>query len=130
MYSQRELLELSLYQDVTLLSSEARTTTQTSDDITNPGFRSLIVTLDMTVVGTGSVTVSIQRKDSTSGKYTTMLTGAAITTNSTNTYKISPNLAAVANSIAQDIMPPVFRIVVTANNANSATYSVGYALVN
>jgi hypothetical protein len=90
--------------------------------------RNLIVVLDMTVVGTGSVTVSIDGKDAVSGKYYNILTGAAITTNSTNRYRITPLLASVANSIAQDLLPRVFRIVVTANNANTATYSVGYVI--
>ena len=115
--------------DIQLLASAARTTTQTSADLINYNAEALIVVLDMTVVGTGSVTVTIDMKDTTSGKYINLLTGAAITTNSTNRYRVGPNLAAVANSVAQDYLPRVFRIVVTANNANAATYSVGYHLV-
>lgn len=130
MISQTEAVELQRNRDVTLLASAARTTTQTSSDIANDYCNALIVVLDMTVVGTGSVTVSIQGKDATSGQYRTLLTGAAITTNSTNTYKIGPTVAASANAIAQDYLPPTFRIVVTANNANTATYSVGYQLVS
>lgn len=114
--------------DTELLASAARTTTQTSADLVNYNAKALQVVLDMTTVGTGSVTVSIDMKDTASGKYINLLTGAAITTNSTNRYRVGPNLAAVANSVAQDYMPRVFRIVVTANNANSATYSVGYHL--
>lgn len=115
--------------EATLLASAARTTTQTSADIVCYNAEKLIVVLDMTVVGTGSVTVSIQGKDSASGKYYDILVGAAITTNSTNRYRVGKDLASVANSIAQDYLPRVIRIVVTANNANSATYSVGYNLV-
>ncbi len=89
----------------------------------------LIVVLDMTSVGTGDVTVTIEGKDSASGKYYTILAGTNITSNSTNRYRVGPNLAAATNSVAQDYLPRVFRIVVTANNANSATYSVGYNLV-
>lgn len=113
-------------QEVTLLASAARTTTQTSADLINYNGKKLVVVLDMTVVGTGSVTVSIDGKDTASGKYYNILTGAAITTNSTNRYRVGELLATVANSVAQDYLPRVFRIVVTANNANSATYSVGY----
>jgi hypothetical protein len=112
--------------EVTLLASAARTTTQTSADIVNYNWSKLTVVLDMTVVGTGSVTVSIDGKDTASGKYINLLTGAAITTNSTNRYRIGEALAAVANAVAQDYIPRIIRIVVTANNANSATYSVGY----
>ncbi len=114
--------------EVTLLASAARTTTQTSADIIVYNATKLIVVLDMTSIGTGSVTVSIDGKDSVSGKYYNILTGLAITSNSTNRYRIGETLAAVANSVAQDYLPRIIRIVVTANNANSATYSVGYVL--
>jgi hypothetical protein len=72
----------------------------------------------MTVVGTGSVTLTINGKDPASGKYYVILAGAAVITNSTNRYRVGPTLAAAANSIAQDYLPRVFQIVVTANNAN------------
>lgn len=116
--------------EATLLASSARTTTQTSADIVNYNGSALIVVLDMTNVGTGSVTVSIEGKDSASGKYYNILSGSAITTNSTNRYRVGRDLLAVANSVAQDYLPRIFRIVVTANNANSATYSVGYVLTS
>jgi hypothetical protein len=114
--------------DVILLPSASRTTTQTSVDLINPNCRCLDVTLDMTVIGTGSVTITINKKDSASGKYVLLLAGAAVTTNTVNRYRIHPNLTAAANSIAQDQVPAIFQIVVTANNANAATYSVGYSL--
>ena len=106
--------------------SQVRATTQTGADITNYFGRALPVVLDMTAVGTSSVTLTIEGKDAASGKYYTLLAGAAVTTNSTNRYRVGPTLA--ANSVAQDYLPRMFRIVVTANNANNATYSVGYVL--
>lgn len=115
-------------QDTVLLASASRTTTQTSVDLVNPDGRALDVVLDMTTVGTGSVTVTINYKDSASGKYILLLAGAAVTTNSTNRYRVHPNLTAAANSIAQDQLPEIFQIVVTANNANAAVYSVGYRI--
>ncbi len=118
----------SVNKEYTLLPSAARTTTQTSADISTGGARTLRVTLDMTVVGTGSVTLTIQGKDSTSGKYYTILAGAAVITNVTNQYRVGPTLASATNTVAQDYLPEYIRIVVTANNANSATYSVGYVL--
>lgn len=111
------------------LISASRTTTQTSLDIPTGGaMSSLNVVLDMTTVGTGSVTVTINGKDSTSGKYYLILSGAAITTNSTNRYRVGQMLASAANSVAQDYMPRYIQIVVTANNANAATYSCGYSI--
>lgn len=117
-------------EEATLLASASRTTTQTGADITNyNGLAAVVVVLDMTTVGTGSVTLTIEGKDTASGKYYTLLAGAAVVTNSTNRYMVSPHIAAAANAIAMDILPRKFRINVTANNANAATYSVGYNLI-
>lgn len=125
--SGNELLEST---EATLLASAARTTTQTGADITNySGFKFLHITLDMTTVGTGSVTLEVQGKDVASGKYYAILTGAAVTTNSTNVYKVGPGLPVTANVSVSDVLPRVWRVVITANNANSATYSVGYSLI-
>jgi len=112
----------------TALASAARTASSNSGDIINYNGRSIHVVLDMTVVGTGSVTLTIEGKDPLSGKYYTLLAGAAVVTNVTNVYKVGPGLPATANVSANDILPRTFRISVTANNANSATYSVGYSI--
>lgn len=115
--------------DVTFLTSASRTTTQTSVDLFNYNSRGIHVILDMTVVGTGSVTLTINGKDQTSGKYYALLVGAAVITNVTNIYRVYPGLVAVNNATANDLLPRVFQLVVTANNANAATYSVGFSLI-
>ena len=115
--------------EVTILASAGRTTTQTQADQTNPYARGIQVILDMTVVGTGSVTLEIDGKDPASGKYYALLTGAAVVTNVTNVYRVYPGLTAAANATASDNLPRTWRVKVTANNANSATYSVGAVLL-
>lgn len=115
--------------NIVVLASAARTTTQTQTDQTNYNHRGIIVVLDMTVVGTGSVTLEIDAKDPVSGKYYAVLTGAAVVTNVTNVYRVYPGLTAVANATVSDVLPRTWRVKVTANNANSATYSVGAMLV-
>lgn len=115
-------------QTVSLLASAARTTTQTGADTTNYNAKGIKVYLSVTSAGTGSITVSIQAKDP-AGVYYTLLTGAAVTTNSTNTYTIYPGMTVAANVSASDVLSRVFRVVVTHNNANSITYSVGYDLI-
>jgi hypothetical protein len=105
------------------------TITQTSADFTNVSYRGVKVVLDTTVIGTGSVTVTIQGKDRASGKYYTLLAGAAVVTNVTNVYTVFPGAPVAANVSANDQLPEVWRIVVTANNANPATYTVGAALL-
>lgn len=115
--------------NTSILASGARTTTFTSADQTNPNHRGIKIVLDMTVVGTGSVTLTLNGKDLNSSKFYPILAGAAVTTNSTIVYTVFPGATAVANLTVSDIIPRLFQIVLTANNANSATYSVSYSLV-
>jgi hypothetical protein len=114
---------------VVLLTAVGVTTTQTSTDQTNLNGSRVTVVLDMTTVGTGSVTLSIQGKDPASGKYYTLLSGAAVTTNSTNVYYVYPGAPATANVSANAPLPKTWRVQAVANNANATTYTVG-ALVN
>lgn len=115
--------------DATGLASAARTTTTNSGDITNYNGTGIHVVLDVTNAGTGSITLTIQGKDALSGQYYTLLAGAAVTTVSTNVYKVFPGSTVTANVSANDICPRTIRILVTHNNANSITYSVGYSLI-
>lgn len=115
--------------NIAIFASAAHTTTQTSADQTNYNARGVVVVLDMTVVGTGSVTLEIDGKDPVSGKYYAILTGATVTSNSTNVYTVYPSNTVTANVSASTVLPRTWRVKVTANNANSATYSVGAMLV-
>src|SRR5437879_3068596 len=113
----------------TFLPSASRTTTQTSPDIDTRSYRSLTVTVDITVIGTGSITATINAKDVASGKYILILAGLALVANATTRYKVTPGeIAAAANAVAVDVLPQFIQIVITANNANPVTYSVGYDL--
>jgi hypothetical protein len=111
--------------DVTLLASAARTTTQGPTQLTTYNLGAIIFVLDMTTVGTGSVTLTINEVDPASGKSILLLSGAAVVTNSTNVYIVDPMLTAAANSIAKNRITRTLSWTVTANNANSCTYSLG-----
>ena len=115
--------------NITVINANAVTTTQTSADLTNNAGKGAIFVLDMTNVGTGSVTIAIKGKDPVSGKYYTILTGLAVTTNSTNIYRIYPGLTVAANATGSDLLPKTYQVVVTANNANATTYKVGALLI-
>lgn len=114
--------------DAILLASASRTTTQTSADITTYNLGAIAVYLNVTVNTIGSVTLSINEKDPASGVYNPLLTGVAIVATGFSVYRVDPRTPAVANSIAQIALPRIIQIVVTANNANAVTYSVGYTL--
>ena len=100
---------MSVFQPVegTSLASASRTTTQTISDIDTNGCKYLNVVLDMTTVGSGSVTLTINGKDPASGKYYLILSGAAVTTNSTNRCKVGPNITASANAKVNPPTDPV-----------------------
>lgn len=116
--------------EITVLASAARTTTQTQADQTNYNHRGIMVILDMTeAAASPSVTLEIDAKDPASGAYKSLLTGAAVTTVSTNIYTVYPGAPATANVSANSPLPRTWRIKVTANNANSGTYSVGASLI-
>lgn len=117
--------------NLTVLSSAARTTTQTSADQVNYNHTDLVVVIDVTAVtSTPSLVVTINGKDALSGKYYTLLTSAAISTVSTVVLRVGSSFgAAAANLIAVDRLPRTWQVVVTAGNANSATYSVGAGLL-
>lgn len=111
-------------------SFAAVTTTQTGADVRNLSSRGVKVVLVTSAIGTGSITLTIQGKDVQSGSYYTLLAGAAVITNTTNIYTVYPSgIAAVANVTAVDVLPEYWRFLITANNANAATYSVGFAMV-
>lgn len=110
--------------NITILNEVNATTTQTSPMQINYNHRGCIVVLQTTAIGTGSITLSIQGIEPTSNYTWTILSGVAVTTNTTVLYKVHPSLPAASNSVAQDILPRSWQVLVTANNTNSATYAV------
>lgn len=115
--------------DVTLLASASRTTTQNSGGITTYNARGINVYVNITAVGTGSITLNILGVDPVSGSTYTILASAALVANAFTVYKVYPGGAVTANVSANDHLPRVIQVNVVANNANAVTYSVGYTLL-
>lgn len=93
------------------------------------GASTAVVTLTTPGFAASSLVVTIRGSDPASGKAITLLTSAAITTVSTNTYRLYPGLTAVANLTVSDVLPKTFGVRVTAGNASPTTYSVGALLL-
>lgn len=110
-----------------LLPSAARTATPDTQEIELSGgdIRGVVIFTDVTAItDTPSITVNVLGVDRTSGKTWPILAGAALTSVSTQALRIGPGLTAAANSVANDLLPPVFRINVVHGDADSITYSV------
>jgi len=133
---------MSKTREAVILASGARTTTQTMAPLTlaaaDGAFREILyaedrtvleITVDLTAFATtASLTPSLQMFDIGKGDYVTVLTGAAITSNSTVIMKYGPMLPTVANLSAQGVIGNLWRVVMTHGNGNSHTYSVSCRL--
>lgn len=112
----------------TVLDSAARIATPDTQEFEVLGAetRGLHLVVDVTAVTlTPSITVTILGVDRLSGK----TSSAAITATGTTVLKVAPGLTAAANTVANDLVPPIFRIQVAHGDADSITYSVAGQLV-
>lgn len=111
---------------LTLFPSAARTATANTDDVINDGARGVHLVINVTAAAaTPSVVFTIQGKDELSDAYYTILESAAITGTGTTVLKVFPGATAAANTVANDCLPRVWRLLATAADADSLTYSVG-----
>lgn len=90
------------------------------------GATELAVVLDVTAAtAANTATVTISGCDRTSGKIWTILASAAKTSATTTVLRVSPNITASANLIAQDVLPSEIQIDVAHSDGQPITYSVG-----
>lgn len=109
-------------------ASAARTATPDTVELEVGGHRGMHMVIDCTAAtGSPSVVFTIQGVDRTSGKVYTILASAAITGTGTTVLRVGPGLTAAGNTIANDLLPPIVRILATHTGADSITYSVGAA---
>ena len=112
-------------QGVTLFASAARTATPTPATFTAEA-ESVEVIVDITAVtATPAVTFHVERQDPASGKWITLLSSAALAVVATTRLRVSPHMAAVANSVANDLAGGTMRVRPVHGDADSATYTVG-----
>lgn len=115
--------------EYTVYASSAYTAAQ-DKDLQNPVGSGVEVIVDITAVtGTPTnMTVTIRGKDTTSGKYYTLLASAALTGVGTTVYRIFPGAAETANVSTNKFLPKNWNVSVTAtgvDGSNNFTYSIG-----
>ena len=117
-------------EDLTVLASAERTANINSPDQVNRVGRGCHVILNVTVRNDdSSITLKIQGKDPVSEEYYDILEGSAVTSVSTNVYKVHPELTAEPNLVAKDLLPRTWRVRVEHDNTDTITYSVGASVV-
>lgn len=125
-------------EEIALLASASRTVDPTISPASWNGTKAvgIDVLIDMTTVGTGSITVSIEGR--AAGKISAVgapagwyliLASAAIAANGVTLLTVHPGVTDAANSKAGRSLPKQFRVRVVANNANAAVYSVDVNLL-
>ncbi len=120
-----EILQAEVNYHALLLASASRTATVYTDGQHNLRARGVIVSINVSVAGTGSITTAIERFEPSTGTWVAMLTSAAITTAVRTELTIYPGFTPAANVTASAVLPRLWRVSVTHGNANAISYSVG-----
>lgn len=125
-------------QSVILLASAARIATPTvgvGQDMpfltNNQRFVGAHILLDVTAdPSTAEVNIEIEGFDFGSETFYNILTGAAVNSVSFNIYKIHPDFVALANLVAKEGIPYLWRVRVVHVDVESLTYSLGVNYLN
>lgn len=115
----------------TVFASAARTATAASSVFVNQsGHRGLHLVIDATAASdTPSVVFTIQGYSALGDDYYTILASAAITGTGTTVLRVFPGATAAANTVANDVLPELWRVNAVHADADSITYSVNAILL-
>lgn len=118
--------------DAQVVSLSAVTVSGVSADQTNYNGKGIQLVVDVTALTgtTPSIVVTIQGKDTTSGKYYNILTSASITTVSTNQLSVYPGSTVTANVSSSQPLPKTWRISYTiAGTTPAITATIGASII-
>lgn len=111
--------------DDEILPSASRTASVNSSALVNRNHRGIHVITNITVIPSGSITVTLQALDNLSGEWYNLLVGPAYTTTGVKLLKLYPGIATIPNGAASDILPRNYRVSVAAADTTAITYSIG-----
>lgn len=117
---------------VTVLASAARTASVDSATFVNADgyYRGVHLVIDATAsAATPSVVFTIQGYSPLGDDFYTILASAAVTGAATSVLRVYPGLTAANNLVANDVLPPLWRVSIAAGDSDSLTYSVGAILL-
>lgn len=119
---------MTSFSEILFPSATVTADTYTNSVVNVPPLTHGHVIIDVTTVTSGSITPSIQGFDPASGKWYTILTGAAISTVSTVVLKIGPAFSTAANVSVSDMLPSKWRVFIDAATTTSVVMSIGVNL--
>jgi hypothetical protein len=118
--------------DMTVSTLAAASTTVTSTDMINTGYRGVKIGVNITAM-TGTVptlTVTVQGKDVASGTYYTLLVSTAIAVTGFTVLEVYPAVVAASNLVAGITLPRVWRVVATPGGTTPAiTGTIGASMI-
>lgn len=113
---------------VTLTAQGAATVNSSDQD--NCVGRGLVVVVDLTTMTTATVTVTIQGKDATSGKYYTLLASAGLVATGTTPLVVYPGAPVTTNLSANSPLPRTWRVSVgIVGGSAAATGKIGASVI-
>lgn len=107
---------------IEVFPSASRTATATSATYSSKDCRGLHIAFNLTVLGSGSISLVLQGYDATAGLWYDILVPVAVTTIGHKIYKMYPGIP--VSTAVNDILPTTWRIVVTPGDSVANTYSV------
>ena len=116
---------------IAVYASAARTADPTPEVYSNvDGYRGLHLVIDATAsAATPSVVFTIEGYSALGNDFYTLLASAAITGAGTTVLRVFPGATAAANLVANDCLPPFWRVKAVHGDADSLTYSVAALLL-
>lgn len=109
-----------------LIINQATSGTLVTTDQINPTGSGIIVGINVTVINTANLTVTLQGKDEMSGQYYTLLASAALAAVAFTTLTMFPGAVVAANVSGNGILPNTYRIqAVLGGVASQANATIG-----
>lgn len=96
-----------------------------STDRSNPSWRGVQVTINISAYTSGTYTPHIEGKDPVSGAYYDILVGSALNGTGTTLLSVYPGITATGNVSASNVLPATWRVEMVGASTPSATFSVG-----
>jgi hypothetical protein len=116
--------------EILALSLSGQGASVNGNDMDNVSGRSAVVVADLTAISGGNATFTLEGKDPHSGKYYTIIAGAATTITTPVIMRVGAGLTAAANLVVNDIMPRTWRVTYTRGTSALTTATVSVLLVD